>query len=82
MATNAMKKNEDDVLMFVLMFCEVSGVLLNRASPGCLLEKGPGGQRLAGRWSTAGEGVVNGDQVQPGELESVLLVRSQVQLLS
>ena len=69
MVTNAMRKTEDDVLMFF----EVSGVLLNRASPGCRLEKGPGGQRLAGRWSTAGEGVVNGDQVQPGELESVLL---------
>jgi len=48
-------------------------VLLNRTSPGCLIEKRTGGQRLAGRWSTAGEGVVSADQVQPGELESVLL---------
>ena len=49
------------------------GGLLNRTSPGCLIEKRTGGQRLAGRWSTAGEGVVSADQVQPGELESVLL---------
>lgn len=64
------------------------GVILNRAFPGCLLEKGTGEQRLAGRWEQAMWSTVRGGSGQWGQTAARRVgiyssqVRSQVQLLS